>query len=304
MGALKLRHVVIVASIMMAVCLVVVYARRHGRGVRPSTVEVQSVAVVEPRTSVPTETAAYASWPATVEEIWKRPAYTPVDDEVMAELCEVCNMLIQAYSNDSAAVFHEWAKMLPAKVELLPEDQFHKVVDPILLLCFRDVRNFAEGQNKPAFADATSLEAFLDTKTTAVRLVGDMTISRPPLDSGVAASLEGFMFKCLGLCKELSIKEGDSRSAELVSRYQQAWISFVESDCGYNRRLAFREIAIKRINGFRVIGERSWEDFVAYRSEQAASFLIHCGYTPRWIEELKKAPPPEWAKVRNRARRE
>ena len=303
MGALKIRHAVIVASSMMAAYLGVSYLRRTCKGVFPSNVDVHPVAAAETRISAPTETLAHYSWPATFEEIWRQPAYSPVDGAVMAELCETCDTITQAYSNDSAGVIHEWLKILPDKVEHLPGDQFHKAIDPILLACFRDIRDIAEGKIKPAFDDATRLESFLDTKISTVRLVGDMTVSRPPLDSDVAASLEGFLFKCLDMCKEFCIEEGNSRSAELISGHQKAWISFIESDHGYNRRLAFREIAIERINGFSIIGERTWEDFVAQRSEQAASFLIHCGYTPQWIEELKKAPPPEWAKARNLSRR-
>ena len=138
---------------------------------------------------------------------------------------------------------------------------------------------------------------YLNSRSEAARLLGDIMV-KDERHEHIALGCEGRVFMILNKYKIKFKQEGLRDMEAVVDEALTRWSEFSESDYGYNKRFAMRQISLSRFGGFRVIGDRTWDEFVADQLENYSRPLVSCGYAPRWSKELPDVPEPDWYKTR------
>ncbi len=220
----------------------------------------------------------------------------------MARLASICSSLILAYSNRQDSAVAEWVDRLPPMVSQLSYEQREETILPLERVVLLDFYTAPGNAGTVAFSDAQSLSKHLNTLFYGMRLIGDILTSRDP-SSPQPVVMEGRMFSILNSYKTKYSNEGEKDFEKAVDEVLSKWVVFAESDGGYTKSSVARDIASFRRGGYRirdeVMKDMSWNDYIESRIEQCASYLVKCGYRPKWIDEMKiaetqNAPPPDW----------
>jgi len=286
-----------VAACALAVLSVAGFICYIGYGLRSNDLTVVDHEVQTRVNAVFRKSASHRVWPATVEEtLGVRPPKVPLDEDSMKHLASIRDALIQAYSRRQPSVLAEWRRKFPNMVETLPHEQAKDIIFPLEGHIWGSLRSASEG-GVESFANAQSVKVFLDTVLEGTLLVGDIVVKNG-LYEGMAATFEGRVFVILNKYKVKFNQDGLSDMEAAVDDAFARWSEFSESDQGYNKRYAMQQISLSRFGGFRVIGDRTWDEFVADQLENYSRYLVSCGYAPRWSKELPDVPEPDWYKTR------
>ena len=296
------KRAVVVAGVMAACVLVVLCplcCRKESAGevarkayIRWYAKEKSKVSMADVATN---DFAARCPWAyRDPHEVLARPTQIEVGSAEMGRLVEIQSMLVQAYTSEQASVLREWRQKLPEMLEHMPFEQFRGAMLGFVYMVWNDVAGDARHSSGRSFQDAAALSRFLDVRTAAVMLIGDVLLRRKAVGDEIR-SFEGYMLGALRNLEEKCIEDGRVDLQDEVVRCRRKWIEHIESEDGYTRAATVNEIAYFRLYGFRVIGMRLWEDFIKSEIEYSAIYLLKYGrYRPKWIDELKGIPEPEW----------
>ena len=227
-------------------------------------------------------------------EVLARPAQIAASADEMARLVGIQAVLVQAYTNEQASVLREWRPKLPEMLEHMPFEQFRGAMLGFVYMVWNDVAGDARHPSSRSFQDAEALSRFLEVRTAAVMLIGDVLLRRKAVGDEIR-SFEGYMLGALRNLEEKCIEDGRADLKGEIDRCREQWIEHIESENGYTKASVVDDIASCRLWGFRVIGMRLWEDFIGAEIEHGVIYLLkYGGYRPKWMDELKGIPEPEW----------
>ena len=142
------------------------------------------------------------------------------------------------------------------------------------------------------FTDVEEFERYLLAGPEATRFYGEADIRRRSFDFPVGVEYLALM-TLKKYCKKFN-NAGHEGLEKVAQRYLEYWIARIESTDGLTRQCAWHTFNYHTLYLRVVKPESALTDAQGVLlARQTASGLIHCGYTPKWLDEEFPLPPKD-----------
>ena len=195
--------------------------------------------------------------------------------------------IVAAYTNGDVLAMKKQMSRLPKVHYQLQWQAAHGVAAAFStalnesFLCLRQLRDFS---------DVEEFERYLRAGLEATRFYGEADIRRRSFDFPVGLEYLALM-TLKRYCKKFH-DAGRDDFEKVAQQYLEYWIARIESTDGLTRQCAWHTFNYHTLYLRVVKPESALTDAQgAQLARQTASGLIHCGYTPKWLDE--EFPLPE-----------